>query len=119
MEKTTQLFKFEDGTGVWVPCQPIPYFKKRNLIERIFGMVSEKKLITQAVRIYLYNDTDGAAGDTPEARVRDLYYRMGNANALDGVCAALGIDLIEYVKSEKKMREKANAPCGGVRNGGT
>lgn len=69
----------------------------------MFGLVSKKRLIKEALDIYLEEDTDKASGDTPEAREKDFYYRAGNASALNGLCWRLGIDLTDYVISAKAL----------------
>ena len=77
-----------------VPAAAIPYFRKPSFLERLFGVVSRKKLIAQAMMIYLNEDTSGAHSK------ENLYYRMGNANALNGLCSSLGIDLTALIKQE-------------------
>lgn len=101
MNKTLKQIKFEDGSVEWVPATPIPYFQKPGLLERIFGVVSRKKLVAQAMRIYLNEDLGHGRGETPEMRVRDLYYQDGNCNALNALCSRLGIDLTACIKAEK------------------
>lgn len=83
-----------DGSVEWVPAESIPYFRKPSFWERLFGVVSRKKVIAQAMKIYLNEDTSKARN------TKDLYYRMGNANALDNLCSWLGIDLTAHIKRE-------------------
>ena len=81
----------------------------------MFGLISKKRLIKEALKIYLENDTGNASGDTPEARVKDFYYRAGNANALDGLMSRLGIDLTDYVITAKELEKLASAYGGEKR----
>lgn len=92
---------FEDGSCEWIPATPVPYFQKASLLERIFGVVSRKKLIAQVLRLYLNEDMGRGRGDTPEMRVRDLYYQEGNCNALNALCSRLGIDINTYIKDAR------------------
>lgn len=64
---------------------------------KMFGLISKKKLIREAAAIYELNDTGKASGSTGEERIKDFYYRCGNANALNGLCARLGINLTEHI----------------------
>lgn len=68
----------------------------------MFGLISKKRLIKEALDIYLEEDTDKVDVDTPEMRVK-FFYRAGNANALNGLCSRLGIDLTDYVISAKAL----------------
>ena len=81
----------------------------------MFGLIGKKRLIKEALEIYLENDTDKASGETPEARVKDFYYRAGNANALDGLMSRLGIDLTDYVITAKELEKLASAYGGEKR----
>lgn len=98
---------FDDGSIEWVPTQGIFFFQKPSLFERMFKVVSRKKLVTQAMSIYLNEDTGRAYGQTKDARAKDFYYRAGNANALNGLCSALGIDLTKCIKEEVEKHERA------------
>ena len=62
----------------------------------MFGYISKKKLIKEAVDIYLKNDTGNANGK------EDFYYRSGNANALNYLCYKLDIDIAKEVKKRKE-----------------
>lgn len=81
----------------------------------MFGLISKKRLIKEALDIYLEEDTDKASGDTPEARVKDFFYRCGNANALDGLMSRFGIDLTDYVITAKEMEKLASVYGGEKR----
>ena len=61
----------------------------------MFGLISKKKLIKNALEIY--REEDGKAWSE-----NNQYYRMGNMNALNGLCARLGIDLTAIVKASKE-----------------
>lgn len=61
----------------------------------MFGFISKKKLVKNAVEIYMEEDTSKARSK------ENLYYRMGNANALNGLCNRLGIDLTNIIRSIK------------------
>ena len=78
----------------------------------MFGLISKKRLIKEALEIYLENDADKASGDTQEARVKDFFYRCGNANALDGLLSRFEIDITDYVITAKEL-EKLAAAYGG------
>lgn len=68
----------------------------------MFGIISKKRLVNEAIKIYLEEDTS-------KARSADnLMYRMGNANALNGICTRLGVDLTKYIKEAKRSRGVAN-----------
>lgn len=62
----------------------------------MFGLISKKKLIKNALEIYREEDTSKAWSED------NLFYRMGNANALNGLCARLGVNLTAYVKAAKE-----------------
>ena len=81
----------------------------------MFGLISEKRLIKEALEIYLENDADKASGDTPEDRVKDFFWRCGNANALDGLLSRFGIDLTDYVITAKELEKLASAYGGEKR----
>ena len=51
----------------------------------MFGLISKKKVLREVKRIYEENSTDKAWSEN------NLYYRMGNANALSALCSRLGI----------------------------
>lgn len=101
MNQTMEQIQFEDGSVKWVPATPVPYFQKPGVFERIFGVVSRKKIIAQAVRLYLNNDIGCGREKTPELRVRNLYYQKGNCNALNALCSSLGIDLAACIKRDR------------------
>ena len=61
----------------------------------MFGFISKKKLVENITEIYLEEDTSKAWSEN------NLYYRMGNANALNGLCNRLGIDLTNIIRSIK------------------
>ena len=61
----------------------------------MFGLISEKKLIKNVLEIYREEDTSKAWSED------NLMYRMGNANALNGLCARLGINFADYVKAKE------------------
>lgn len=60
----------------------------------MFGLISKKKLIKNALEIY--REEDGKAWSE-----NNQYYRMGGMNALNGLCARLGIDLTAILKTEE------------------
>lgn len=82
----------------------------------MFGLISKKRLIKEALDIYLEEDTDKASGETPEMRVKDFFYRAGNANALNGLCSRLGIDLTDYVISAKALESIRDTRVRGPMN---
>lgn len=98
---------FDDGSVEWVPVKGDLFSLKTSLLERLFKVVSRKKLVTQAMSIYLNEDTGRAYGKTEDARAKDFYYRAGNASALNGLCSALGIDLTKCIKEEVEKHERA------------
>lgn len=61
----------------------------------MFGLISKKKLIKNALEIYREEETSKSWSED------NLFYRMGNANALNGLCARLGINLTAYVKARE------------------
>ena len=61
----------------------------------MFGFISKKKIIKEALEIYEGEETSEAWSK------ENLMYRMGNANALNGLCHRLGINLTEIVKRKK------------------
>ena len=62
----------------------------------MFGLISKKKLIREAVELYLWNDTSTAHDSN------QFHYCAGNANALNSLCHRLGIDLTKEVREAKK-----------------
>lgn len=84
-------------------------------MNEMFGLISKKRLIKEALDIYLEEDTGKADGETPEMRVNDFFYRAGNANALNGLCSRLGIDLTDYVITAKELEKLASAYGGEKR----
>ena len=70
-------------------------------------IVSRKRLIKEALAILCEEDTSKAWDSD------NLMYRMGNANALNGLSARLGIDL---TKEAKKSNYCPN--CGARMDGG-
>lgn len=67
----------------------------------MFGIISKRRFVKEAIKIYLENDTSNAFGVTPELRKNDFYYRSGNANALNCISSRLGIDLTSYIKKQE------------------
>ena len=65
----------------------------------MFGLISEKKLIENAVEIYRLEETSEAFNHD------DFMFRCGIANALKSLCARLGINLTAYVKADKEDGE--------------
>ena len=65
----------------------------------MFGIVTNKKLIKEALSIYFAEETSKATS------AENLMYRMGNANALNGLCARLGINLTEYIKRQQQEED--------------
>ena len=59
----------------------------------MFGFVSKKKLENALKFVMENNDTAKASGDTVDERLKDFYYRSGNANAINYICAELGITI--------------------------
>ena len=84
-------------------------------MNEMFGLISKKRLIREALDIYLEEDTSKARGDTPEMRVKDFFYRAGNANALDGLLSRFDIDLTDYVITAKELEKLASAYGGEKR----
>lgn len=68
----------------------------------MFGLISKKRFIKEAVKIYLENDSANAFGVTQELRMNDFYYRAGNANALNGLASKLGIDFLPFVRQVRR-----------------
>lgn len=68
----------------------------------MFGLISKKRFIKEAVKMYLENDTENAFGVTPDLRTNNFYYRAGNANALNGLASKLGIDLLPFVRQVRR-----------------
>lgn len=66
----------------------------------MFGLISKKKVLKEAVRIYKLEDTSDAHSE------KDLYYRMGNANALGYLCSCIGLDLTSEVKRLKGAEDE-------------
>ena len=77
---------------------------KENIVSRVFGIVSKKKLIEEMVDIYVENDTDSGIAMT--------YYSMGNANALNALSSRLGIDLTPYIQTHKELKQKGRKDGG-------
>lgn len=61
----------------------------------MFGLISKKKIAKIALEIYLNNDTDKNSFESGEQRIKDFYFRSGNANALNALCHRIGINLTE------------------------
>ena len=61
----------------------------------MFGFISKKKIIEEAVRTYELEDASKA--HSPD----DFMYRTGNANALNYLCKRLGIDLTEIIRNRR------------------
>lgn len=59
----------------------------------MFGLVSKKRLVEEAIKIYKDEDTSKAYSKD------DFMYRAGNANALNGICSRLGIDLTSIIRN--------------------
>lgn len=69
----------------------------------MFGLISKKKLIKNALDIYREEETS-------EAYSHDNFmYRCGNANALNGLCSRVGINLTNHVKADRQSREANDA----------
>lgn len=66
----------------------------------MFGLISKRRIIKEAVRAYLNNDTKEPC---PK---ENFYYNCGNANALNALCRKLGIDLTAEVKKVKMESEE-------------
>lgn len=65
----------------------------------MFGLISKKKLLEEAVEIY--------ESETPnEPCSKELfYYSMGNANALNYLCSRLGVDLSAEIRRRHSEHE--------------
>lgn len=61
----------------------------------MFGFISKKKLIKEAVRLYNLESTERASDE------KDLYFRMGNANALNFLCSQFGVNLVKIISERK------------------
>ena len=61
----------------------------------MFGFISKKKFVKEIIKIYENNATERAFGE------RDLYYRMGNANALNALCVKFNVDLTAILRKRK------------------
>lgn len=59
----------------------------------MFGFVSKKELEKVLKFVMENNDTSKASGDTAEERVKDFYYRAGNANAVSYISYKLGLTI--------------------------
>lgn len=65
----------------------------------MFGLISKKTILKEAVDIYLRNDTSQAETKN------DFYYCAGNANALNGLCHRLGINLTKEIQKINSKRK--------------
>lgn len=65
----------------------------------MFGLISKKTILKEAVDIYLQNDAS-------QAQTRDnFFYCEGKANALNGLCHRLGINLTKEIQKIKSKRK--------------
>ena len=73
----------------------------------MFGFVSKRKILKEAVEMYLFWGEHKFDPDkTPEHNSEMFWYSEGNANALNGLCSRLGIDLTEAIKFVKTQKRK-------------
>lgn len=63
----------------------------------MFGLISKKKFIN-AVETLLRDSAD----NNKATDKNDLYWRFGNANAVDYICHRVGVDPTALVKNIKK-----------------
>lgn len=61
----------------------------------MFGMVSKKRLKKEIMRIFEEERTDKAWSEN------NLYYRMGNANALNAIISRLGLGIREEMHTKE------------------
>lgn len=61
----------------------------------MFGFISKKKLIEEAVRAYELEETSKA--NNPD----NFMFRCGNANALNYLCSRLGINLTAIIRNRR------------------
>lgn len=64
----------------------------------MFGFISKKKLIKEAIRILLLEDTDKAID------AGDFRFREGVNNGLSALCYRLGINITDYRCPAKTYR---------------
>ena len=62
----------------------------------MFGIITKKNLLEVAMRIERNENTANAKDP------QDLFYRMGEYNALNEVCRAFGVDLTSAIKEAHK-----------------
>ena len=67
----------------------------------MFGIISKKKLLEVAMELDRKEDTANARSK------EDLFFKMGNANALNSVCSKFGLNLTEAIKASKKKKMEA------------
>lgn len=61
----------------------------------MFTELTKQSLVKSALEIYRRNEVSESHS------VRDTYFRMGVANALNSLCKEFGIDLVSAVKDGK------------------
>lgn len=73
----------------------------------MFGFISKRKILKEAMNMYfIWSEHEYDADETPECNSENFWYSMGNANALNGLCSRLGIDLTEAIKFDKTQKRK-------------
>ena len=65
----------------------------------MFGFISKKKLVKEAVQIYALEETSKAHSHD------DFMYRCGNANALNYLCSRLGINLTAIIRDRNRRAD--------------
>lgn len=65
----------------------------------MFGLISKKKFIN-AIETLLRDSAD----NNKATDKNDLYWRFGNANAVDYICHRVGVDSTALVKKIKKEK---------------
>lgn len=62
----------------------------------MFGLIRKKRIIEEVTKIYAEESVDEAWTEN------NVYFRMGNANALNCLCSRLGIDILKHIKEAKQ-----------------
>lgn len=61
----------------------------------MFGFISKKKIVKEIIKIYENNTTERACNE------KDFFYRLGNANSLNALCAKFNIDLTAFLRDRR------------------
>ena len=62
----------------------------------MFGLIRKKRIIEEVTKIYAEESVDEAWTEN------NVYFRMGNANALNCLCSRLGIDILKHINEAKQ-----------------